>query len=37
MPKPEKVISIQVLAWLNAIAENDLGDESDKVKIFVKA
>ena len=28
MPKPERVNSIQVLAWLNSIA-GDLGDENE--------
>ena len=28
MKRPERVSSIQALAWLNAIAEDDLGDES---------
>ena len=28
MPRPERFGNIQALAWLNAIAENDPGDES---------
>ena len=28
MPRPERVYSIQALDWLNAIAEDDLGNES---------
>ena len=28
MTRPERVSSIQALAWLNAIAEDDSGDES---------
>ena len=30
MPRPERVSTIQALAWLNAIAEDDLGDESER-------
>ena len=29
MPRPERFSNIQALAWLNAIAENDSGDESE--------
>ena len=29
MTRPERVNSIQALAWLNAIAEDDTGDESE--------
>ena len=29
MTRPERVSSIQALAWLNAIAEDDSGDESE--------
>ena len=29
MTRPERVSSIQALAWLNAIAEDDLGDKSE--------
>ena len=29
MPRPKRVSSIQVLAWRNAIAEDDLEDESE--------
>ena len=29
MPRPKRVSSIQALAWLNAIVEDDLGDESE--------
>ena len=29
MPRAERVSNIQALAWLNAIAENDSGDESE--------
>ena len=29
MPRPERVSSVQALAWLNAIAEDDLEDESE--------
>ena len=29
MPRPERVSNIQVLVWLNAIAEDDSGDESE--------
>ena len=29
MPRPERVSNIQALAWLNAIAEDDSGDESE--------
>ena len=29
MPRPERFSSIQALAWLNAIAEDDSGDESE--------
>ena len=36
MTRPEQVSGIQALAWLNAIAEDDSGDES-KVKMFMKA
>ena len=26
--RPERISSIQAIAWLNVIAENDLGDKS---------
>ena len=29
MTRPKRVCSIQALAWLNAIAEDDSGDESE--------
>ena len=29
MPRPERFSSIQALAWLKAIAEDDSGDESN--------
>ena len=29
MPRPERFSGIQALAWLNAIAEDDSGDESE--------
>ena len=29
MPRPERCSSIQALAWLNAIAEDNSGDESE--------
>ena len=29
MPRPERFSSIQALAWLNAIAQDDSGDESE--------
>ena len=29
MPRPERFGNIQALAWLNAIVEDDLGDESE--------
>ena len=29
MPRPEQVSNIQALAWLNAIADDDSGDESE--------
>ena len=29
MPRPERFSSIQALAWLNAIAEDDSGDETE--------
>ena len=29
MPRPERFSNIQVLAWLNAIAEDDSGNESE--------
>ena len=29
MPRPKRVSNIQALAWLNAIAEDDSGDESE--------
>ena len=33
MPRPERFSSIQALAWLNAIAENDSGDKSESENI----
>ena len=33
MPRLERVSSIQALAWLNAIAEDDPGDESEDENI----
>ena len=33
MPRPERVSNIQALAWLNAIAEDDPGDESKSENI----
>ena len=29
MPRPEQLSSMQALAWLNAIAEDDSGDKSE--------
>ena len=29
MPRPKRFSNIQALAWLNAIAEDDLGDGSE--------
>ena len=29
MPRPERVSSIQAIAWLNAIVKDDSGDESE--------
>ena len=34
MPKPEQFSSIQGLAWLNAIAEDESGDESEGENIY---
>ena len=33
MTRPERVSSIQALVWLNAIAEDDSGDESEGEKV----
>ena len=33
MPRPERVSNIQALTWLNAIAEDDSGDESKSENI----
>ena len=33
MTRPERFCSMQALAWLSAIAEDDLGDESEGQKV----